>query len=276
MWEEAEWNVGPRQVCAGRESFVIWIVLESLLRFPLPMILAPKDNNAHLASAWTAGIGILFLGIGIQGAVSPLVPEAKLEIARVSSGDEVMVEEFNAPPASPDKAIEPRSPEPEQLLLEIDLPPVPEVIDPITPPEMVELTPPKQVVEILAKEIAPSPAAKQEEVKPSTSERRTSGQSGSQRGGGGSGGEAQLFTGGGGGTFPSPSYPASARSAGLQGSLRLMVTVEASGVPSSVTVASSSGHVVLDGAARDHVQRRWRWPAGQVRRYTVPIKFVLK
>jgi protein TonB len=56
----------------------------------------------------------------------------------------------------------------------------------------------------------------------------------------------------------------------------LLVTVEASGLPGAVSVSSSSGHAILDSAARDHVQRRWRWPSGEVRRYIVPIRFVLQ
>jgi protein TonB len=85
-----------------------------------------------------------------------------------------------------------------------------------------------------------------------------------------------VFKGGGSGRFPSPSYPASARSAKQQGVVRLLVTVEASGVPSAVTVTESSGFASLDSAAKDTVQRRWRWPAGDVRKFIVPIRFVLQ
>jgi protein TonB len=58
--------------------------------------------------------------------------------------------------------------------------------------------------------------------------------------------------------------------------VRLLVTVEASGVPSSVTVSEPSGFASLDSAAKDTVQRRWRWPAGDVRKFIVPIRFVLQ
>lgn len=58
--------------------------------------------------------------------------------------------------------------------------------------------------------------------------------------------------------------------------MRLLVTVESSGVPSSVAVQSSSGFSSLDNAARDQVSRRWRWPAGNVRRFIVPVRFVLQ
>jgi protein TonB len=52
--------------------------------------------------------------------------------------------------------------------------------------------------------------------------------------------------------------------------------VEVSGLPGSVSVMASSGHSELDRAAQDHVRRRWRWPAGETRRYIVPVRFVLR
>jgi protein TonB len=67
-----------------------------------------------------------------------------------------------------------------------------------------------------------------------------------------------------------------ARRAGAQGTVRLLVIVEVSGLPGSVSVMASSGHSELDRAAQDHVRRRWRWPAGETRRYIVPVRFVLR
>ena len=80
----------------------------------------------------------------------------------------------------------------------------------------------------------------------------------------------------GGGRFPSPSYPSAARSARIDGTVVLLVTVESSGVPSSVEIRTSSGHTLLDTAARDHLRRNWRWPSGESRLFIVPIKFVLQ
>jgi protein TonB len=76
--------------------------------------------------------------------------------------------------------------------------------------------------------------------------------------------------------FPSPNYPAAARANKEQGTVKLLVVVEATGIPSSVSVQSSSGSSALDNAARDHISRRWRWPAGEVRRFLVPVRFVLQ
>ena len=54
-----------------------------------------------------------------------------------------------------------------------------------------------------------------------------------------------------------PRYPAAALSRRLQGEVELLVLVGIDGRPESVSVARSSGHAVLDRAARDHVLRRW-------------------
>ena len=60
-----------------------------------------------------------------------------------------------------------------------------------------------------------------------------------------------------------PIYPALARSRGQQGRVLLRVMVSAAGEPSSVAVAASSGHPLLDRAALEAV-RHWRFvPAEQ-------------
>lgn len=238
------------------------------------MIIPPKDCNAHLASAWTAGISLLFLGIGLQGAVAPLRPEIKIQVAQIDVGDEVMAEEFNAPapPAEEDTA----EPELEDPVVEMEIPPIPEISAPLSPPEMVELTPLEEIIERPKPPTQPKPVAKPQEPRPRPVAASKPAAKPGPTGTPGGTGPPTVFSGGGSGRYPSPSYPSAARSSGAQGSVRLLVTVEASGLPSSVSVNSSSGHSSLDSAASDHVRRRWRWPAGEVRRYIVPIKFVLQ
>jgi protein TonB len=55
-----------------------------------------------------------------------------------------------------------------------------------------------------------------------------------------------------------PDYPIAARKQGLEGKVLLRVTVAPDGRISSVTVVESSGHKILDNAARDGVAR-WRF-----------------
>ena len=80
---------------------------------------------------------------------------------------------------------------------------------------------------------------------------------------------------------PRPSYPPSARQRNQQGRVMLRVGVSTSGRASSVRIARSSGHKVLDNAARNAV-RRWRFrPATKngkpvAATVTVPISFRLR
>ena len=62
---------------------------------------------------------------------------------------------------------------------------------------------------------------------------------------------------------PKPAYPVLARERGLEGRVVLRVEVLADGAPGDVTVAQSSGHAMLDRAARDAVAR-WRFAATTV------------
>ncbi len=80
---------------------------------------------------------------------------------------------------------------------------------------------------------------------------------------------------------PLPSYPFAARRQGLEGKVLLRVAVLPSGAAASVTVESSSGHRILDRAARKAV-RRWRFtPATRAGRpvkaeVRVPVTFKLE
>lgn len=235
------------------------------------MIAEPKTRNAHLASAWAAGIALLCLGIGLHGATAPLVPVTE-SFQPIGRDDEMMVEAFEMPAAAPDAP-----PEAEMKPVEEDIaiPPLPEITPPLTPPEMVEIT----SIEEVREEPQPKPVEKKPEPpkpQPKAAPRSVDKPPSTGGGGDGSGSSPVLFKGGGSGRFPSPSYPASARSAKQQGTVRLLVTVEASGIPSSVEVTASSGFSSLDRAARDTIQRRWRWPSGGVRKFIVPVRFVLQ
>ena len=227
------------------------------------MILEPKTRDAHLVSAWTAGLALLCLGVGLHGAAQPLLPRDTL--VKVDVGDDaVLVESFQAPAAA-----EEAPPEPEMKQQEIEIPSLPEITPPLTPPEMVEITPIEESREMPAQK----PAEKK--IEPAKPAPRSAAKSTGQSSAGGSGSPV-LFKGGGGARFPSPSYPAFARSAKQEGTVRLLVTVETSGVPSSVEVIGSSGFPSLDSAARDTIERRWRWPSGDLRKFIVPVRFVLQ
>lgn len=78
-----------------------------------------------------------------------------------------------------------------------------------------------------------------------------------------------------------PRYPPSALSRRLEGEVELLILVGIDGRPETVTVTRSSGHGVLDRAAREHVLRRWVFEPSQrfgiaVPAYArVPVRFTL-
>ena len=231
---------------------------------PASLRIHSTDARTRPLSAWAAGLAMTMLGIGVYGAWQPLLPADSKVLATIS--EDIAVMDFL--PADQPQSAEPENVAPERAQIEIEIPALPEIAPPLTPPEVPELlamdTPPP-APQIKPADTKPKPAA----TPRPTAQAATSAASGS-------GNAPTLFNGAGTGRFTSPTYPASARSARQQGSVRILVTVEASGLPSTVEVQTSSGFGALDNAARDHIQRRWRWPSGTVRRFIVPIRFVLQ
>ncbi len=58
---------------------------------------------------------------------------------------------------------------------------------------------------------------------------------------------------------PPPAYPRMAIAAHMEGTVMLRVLVDEAGKPEEVVVEGSSGHAVLDKAAREQVLARWRF-----------------
>jgi protein TonB len=79
---------------------------------------------------------------------------------------------------------------------------------------------------------------------------------------------------------PAPEYPIASRRRREEGVVMVKVTVEPNGAPSAISIATSSGHPLLDAAALDAV-RRWTFDparAGGVpvsSLVTVPLRFSL-
>ncbi len=67
---------------------------------------------------------------------------------------------------------------------------------------------------------------------------------------------------------PAPDYPAAAQKRGLEGKVVLKVHVLATGQPDTVTIATSSGHQILDDAALKAVTQ---WAFAPARRGQTPI-----
>ncbi|MEM9450688.1 MAG: TonB family protein [Cyanobacteria bacterium P01_E01_bin.6] len=58
---------------------------------------------------------------------------------------------------------------------------------------------------------------------------------------------------------PKPSYPSSALNAGIEGTINIMVDINANGNVTSATLVGSSGNSALDRAALSTVRNRWRF-----------------
>ncbi|MDB6072134.1 MAG: hypothetical protein JWL81_3305, partial [Verrucomicrobiales bacterium] len=110
------------------------------------MIIDSKENPQHLASAWTAGIVMLFLAIGLSGAGTPLAPALPPLAAAKPAGpaEEPMIEVFSeeggsAPPPASGPETEAAEPDPHPVPEVAELPPLPDLPPPLTPPEMPEI-----------------------------------------------------------------------------------------------------------------------------------------
>ena len=236
---------------------------------PSPRRIIDTESGARPFAAWLAGLATAMLALGSYGALHPLLPSLPAATAPVD--DTVQISDFQPSDESPAPDSADQTPEtpPEQ---EVEIPPVPEITPPLTPPEVPELLPvdtppPPPPAKVKPPEAKPKPKAE-------TTPRRSAPTAGTSKGEG-NGNSPTLFTGGGAGSFPKGSYPAAARSMRQQGTVRLLVTVEASGLPSSVEVQTSSGFGSLDSGALDQIRRHWRWPAGPVRHYVIPYHYEL-
>lgn len=63
---------------------------------------------------------------------------------------------------------------------------------------------------------------------------------------------------------PPPPYPALAEKRRMQGTVVLMILVDAQGNPLDVTIEQSSGSTLLDEAAKKFVKARWRFVPAEV------------
>ena len=78
------------------------------------------------------------------------------------------------------------------------------------------------------------------------------------------------------GSRPAPAYPSDARHAKEQGTVVLLIEVDATGKVSAVTVQESSGYRRLDQAAVEAVKQFWYFGPGQgARMFVSPITFRL-
>jgi TonB family protein len=82
---------------------------------------------------------------------------------------------------------------------------------------------------------------------------------------------------GSGGSRPGMLYPPEAQQRKLQGTVKLFFEVNESGIITDVKITQSSGSVLLDRAAIEHIKRRWMLGTGPAgRQYETEFVFQLK
>ncbi|MFN0079503.1 MAG: energy transducer TonB [Prosthecobacter sp.] len=241
--------------------------------------------QAVTALSWIVGISASFLAIAIIGMLAADLPPIHLKsLADLDNAVEVpMIETSMAelqtletsenPPAETEPVLPVEIPEavetpPEQLDL-------PEIAEAMTLEDIFAIpTAPKiedalrPIDPVVKPKPAPTPPRPRTPVA-SSGTRSTTSQAGSAGGTGASGS-------GGKGKFPAPPYPSFARGAGMQGTVRLSISVGPSGAVEGVSVIGSTGFSALDDYAASWVRRNWRWPGGASNRYTLPLTFRLR
>lgn len=248
----------------------------------------PSTAKMIAMLSWVVAISASFLTVGVIGVfAADLPPINLLSLEPDSAADQAMIDTSMAELQSMENSEEAAA-EPEETSLPVE---IPDQIE--TPPENLDL--PELAEALTLEDVFAVPTAPKIEdalrpvdpvVKPrpttpkrralstsrsgsSTSSSRIGSATGS-RGGTGSG------VGTGRGKFPAPPYPSFARSSGMQGTVRLGISVGPSGAVESVNVMSSTGYSSLDEYAASWVRRNWRWPGGAANRYTLPLTFRLR
>jgi len=234
--------------------------------------------------SWIVGITGSFLTVGIIGMFAADLPPIHLRTLEDfdNAVDLPMVEtsmaELMSMDASADQPAETAPVLPVEIAETVETPPenldLPEIAEAMTLEDIFAVpTAPKiedalrPIDPVARPKPAPSPRTT---AAPSSSGTRSNTTQAGTAGGSGTSGS------GGKGKFPQPSYPDFARSAGMQGTVRLSISVGPSGAVDGVTVIGSTGFSALDEYAASHVRRNWRWPAGTSHRYTLPLTFRLR
>ena len=240
--------------------------------------------RAIITLSWIVGITGSFLTVGIIGMFAADLPPIHLKtLADLDNAiDLPMVEtsmaELLALEASADQPAETAPVLPVEVAETVETPPenldLPEIAEAMTLEDIFAVpTAPK--IEDALRPIDPVARPKPAPSPRTTSAPRSSGTRSNTTQAGTAGGSGTSGSGGK-GTFPQPSYPDFARSAGMQGTVRLSISVGPSGAVDGVTVIGSTGFSALDEYAASHVRRNWRWPAGTSHRYTLPLTFRLR
>ncbi len=253
----------------------------------------PADcQRPTLLLSWTLAVALSCLAAGLMGLLQPvsqpIVLQEMSSHADTDTQGEIALLEMAAP--APEAAAEISEVVEKTTVLEtlpalIEVVPetldLPEPLELLTEADLVEIdpSPPLEVMLTPAQPAAPRPPApvirsSNTPSASSTPPRASSTNSGMV--GGTPGGSGASTTGASKSYFPSPPYPAAARSRGMQGTVYLSITFGSDGRVTGASVARSSGYSELDRAASDWVRRTWRAASGQSGTFRQPVHFRLR
>ncbi|MHB1081917.1 MAG: energy transducer TonB [Prosthecobacter sp.] len=238
-----------------------------------------------IALSWIVGITGSFLTVGVIGMFAADLPPIHLKtLEDLENAVELpMVEtsmaELLAMEASEEPSAEIEPVLPVEIPEAIETPPetldLPEIAEAMTMEDIFAIpTAPKiedalRPIDPVKRQTPTAPSRPRSALVASSGGTRSSTSQAGTAGGSGAAGS------GGKGKFPQPSYPDFARSSGMQGTVRLSISVGPSGSVEGVSVIGSTGFSSLDEYAASWVRRNWRWPAGASHRYTLPLTFRL-
>jgi len=248
-----------------------------------------------LVLSWTLAVAGFFLVVGLIGLLRPLEwKQARLAVSGADVAVELamvelagLMEEAASAPAAAEASVPEAALEASELSGAVpEFRDLPEPVEVLTRDDVFQI-PAAAPVESMASPQRPSPpppspnpparpAAVKKSAGPSGGASIGASGGGARAGSGGSSGDGAGGAARGTGYFPTPPYPAQARSRGQQGTVQLSLVFGADGRVASASVSRSSGYSELDRAASQWVRRHWRAASGQVGTFRLPVHFKLR
>lgn len=247
---------------AGESPYVL---RDDLLRLSLPSTYEDPQQRF----AWAVSISYLVLLLGVSGMQNPENVKPPAPAPPVFVPIEIFVPKvMDQLPPEPEPEPSEKPPDPSEPLPEptTSAPPEPTSVAALTPAVQfsIPIEGPVKVVPVERAESGP-PAVKPPPVvagppKPSGPTVFRPGRRGSTDGG----------------SYPEPEYPRDALKLRQQGTVTLLVLIDADGTAITSKLHQSSGSDLLDRHTLLYVKKRWKWPPGEPRQYYVPVEYRLQ
>jgi protein TonB len=212
---------------------------DDLARLCLPQ----EYRDSYRKLAWANSICFLFLVVGLIGLKAP-----RVIVRPIAEATELVPVIFTPPEEQPKPEVKQDEPEEQPTETPTETPQVAAVVAAVDSPSVAFAVPVPGAVAIapmahLAS--PPPPVLKAPPAKPTQFNPNAGGE----------------------GSFPEPEYPAMAQRNHYQGTVVIEIMVSETGAITSAKVFKTSGFTILDEAALQAVQRRWRFPPGAQRWY---------